>query len=668
MIKLANKRGISLIVLVITIIIMIIIAGAVILTLSGSGVITKSRLAKEGSDFAAIREAVELGKQNMLLTGEFDKNRINIPNIYEDDIEVTSTGAILIKYNPNTKILDMANAIKILGATYISNGFDEIQSLNGETAYAGETKLAKIIIEGKSEQDIPSGYTFYDYIESTGTQYINTGVIPNNNTSVEISYSTNISGKFVFGSRVANASSTDKFALYYSSSTVIYPQYGNNYVTPTVPAMNGIIQTDKLDKNCFYHNGSLLNTFATQSFQGTYPMFLFGLNEAGRIESRVYIGRIYNCKMWNNGTLIRNMIPSKRNSDNKIGMYDLVNNIFYSNAGTGVFSTGTQIILPTRDYPVTIKSVSDFDLVSNGKNYFNKDLYMDLEYSATYKHIPIQLKPNTTYKVSVNRRNGFTGAEGGYISIELDPTKLGTGHYVAIANPIYYNNNRSPYTTGADGLLYFSYIGITTESIRNYLNNTDIQIEEGSTETAYEPYQGGKINFPYTLRSLPDGTKDYIEIDNVNNKAKLYRNVGEKVLNGSETWLNPNNDNPRIPFGFKLPEISSSTDTIGTVICSSYTVNNTSESASGLPSCRKSKGGPIIWFFENKTNFPDLETFKSWIASQYVAETPVKVQYKLETPIVNDLPYEELQVEYPSTNIYTNSIVKPKIIGQVINK
>ena len=58
-----------------------------------------------------------------------------------------------------------------------------------------------------------------------------------------------------------------------------------------------------------------------------------------------------------------------------------------------------------------------------------------------------------------------------------------------------------------------------------------------ATATPYTPFQGMQtINLPYTLRSLPDGTKDYIEVDNVARTAKLYRHINEIILNGDSNW------------------------------------------------------------------------------------------------------------------------------------
>ena len=69
--KLNNKKGISLIVLVITIIVMIILAAAIILALDGSGIIGKAREAKIESNIANAKELLTLSWAEWeLMTGE----------------------------------------------------------------------------------------------------------------------------------------------------------------------------------------------------------------------------------------------------------------------------------------------------------------------------------------------------------------------------------------------------------------------------------------------------------------------------------------------------------------------------------------------------------------------------------------------------------------------
>ena len=55
--------------------------------------------------------------------------------------------------------------------------------------------------------------------------------------------------------------------------------------------------------------------------------------------------RLYSCKIYDNGTLVRDFIPAKKISDNKCGLWDKVTNAFYPNSGTGTFKAGPAITL-----------------------------------------------------------------------------------------------------------------------------------------------------------------------------------------------------------------------------------------------------------------------------------------------------------------------------------
>ena len=54
----------------------------------------------------------------------------------------------------------------------------------------------------------------------------------------------------------------------------------------------------------------------------------------------LFSGRIYSLKLYDGGDLVLNMIPARRNSDNVLGMYNLADGTFYTNAGTGTFTAG----------------------------------------------------------------------------------------------------------------------------------------------------------------------------------------------------------------------------------------------------------------------------------------------------------------------------------------
>ena len=58
-----------------------------------------------------------------------------------------------------------------------------------------------------------------------------------------------------------------------------------------------------------------------------------------------YFGRykIYSTRISEQGILVRDFVPCYRKSDNVIGLYDAVNNILYTNAGSGTFTKGGDI-------------------------------------------------------------------------------------------------------------------------------------------------------------------------------------------------------------------------------------------------------------------------------------------------------------------------------------
>ena len=98
------------------------------------------------------------------------------------------------------------------------------------------------------------------------------------------------------------------------------------------------------ENNNTYYDGVLKGTdvkFDLPS-QSTKTINIFATGGGGDT-SRI-AGRIYNCKIYDKSTtpktLVRDFIPCYRNSDNEIGLYDLVNDMFYTNSGTGTFIAG----------------------------------------------------------------------------------------------------------------------------------------------------------------------------------------------------------------------------------------------------------------------------------------------------------------------------------------
>lgn len=186
---------------------------------------------------------------------------------------------------------------------------------------------------------LPKGYTEVEYIQSSGTQYINTNFVPNQDTRVilDIEITDAISSiKSIFGVRTGTSSAA--FGMWITNG-VYYPQYGDvaYNAKPINKTTSGRVLID-MNKNVANVNGTSV-TFSKSTFNSGYPLFLLNMNSAGTVDTRMMNCKTYACQIYDNGTLVRDYIPCI-NSDGTAGLYDMVNGVFYGNAGTDSFAEG----------------------------------------------------------------------------------------------------------------------------------------------------------------------------------------------------------------------------------------------------------------------------------------------------------------------------------------
>lgn len=177
------------------------------------------------------------------------------------------------------------------------------------------------------------------FLESTGSQYIDTGYIPNSNTVIEASVAGLEVNCVPFGVRWTGTPTYDTLGLYFASVSpnmvVYWGNYQNNEVTRVdkhlqkkVGVKIGLTQID-IDGNQYpITRGSISNT---------YSLYLFGMNNMGEANT-LLSSRIYNLKIIENNTTLFDFIPVEYNN---IGyLYDKVSGEFFANQGTGKFVLG----------------------------------------------------------------------------------------------------------------------------------------------------------------------------------------------------------------------------------------------------------------------------------------------------------------------------------------
>ena len=207
------------------------------------------------------------------------------------------------------------------------------------------------------------GYTFtgwkianyipIEYIQSTGTQYIDTGVKQGNSDT----YATELKYKFVENPSTSGggASLCGTWRNGYSSwgqlytmndATSLWASNPNTQVSGSVTTQRNTIYTDKFEINVI--NGSVTrirnNITYTSSgfvFSPAFPdnVFLFAYNDGNNRPGQLSNAVLYSAKVWLNDTLVRDMIPVLDN-DGVPCMFDKVTQQFFYNQGTGQFIAG----------------------------------------------------------------------------------------------------------------------------------------------------------------------------------------------------------------------------------------------------------------------------------------------------------------------------------------
>lgn len=205
----------------------------------------------------------------------------------------------------------------------------------------------------KTPAILPSEYTQLEYIKCEGAQYINTGFIPTGNTRLILDFQLDRKdGQALFcgGRTAASGSDPVSYTAFFGNSagTIRRDYYGASKTTTKSWNAGDRIVFDA-NKNITTINGdsTLLSNFTLNtSSTSIMPIVLFTTCYQASSDSSITLSnsnwayyKVFSCKIYDNNTLARNFLPAK-NSSGTIGLYDTVTSKFYTNAGTGTFTTG----------------------------------------------------------------------------------------------------------------------------------------------------------------------------------------------------------------------------------------------------------------------------------------------------------------------------------------
>lgn len=204
------------------------------------------------------------------------------------------------------------------------------------TDSAGNTVYDRYKYVGLPDTRVPVEYTEVYSIGITNNSgpHINTGIVLKNNYSIEttmtfgaVNYYTN---RYYWGAN----DGTNYFRLQKPGTSILRVDYSGG--TSNTVGIDNAEYLIEVKNNKFYIDGSLSGNAVVPNIGDDYPLYLFGYNNQGSLNTNGTITTSFHTfKVWDeNGNIILDLVPC-RNYENEAGMYDVVSGQFFG----GSFST-----------------------------------------------------------------------------------------------------------------------------------------------------------------------------------------------------------------------------------------------------------------------------------------------------------------------------------------
>lgn len=396
-----------------------------------------------------------------------------------------TTISITDKNGTTTESIDLSNYAT---QTDLTNGLATKQ----DTLIAG----TDLEIVSATTPRLPEGFTELEWLQSDGACYIDLGIISYGNDEVEQKYqrpSTFESSIISWFGSIQN-SAVPRFSIGASSQSGVFA--GFNFTKPLAEYDNNIhiISLKKVGSTYYAGFDEATASYAPTS-ASTNPSinsYLFARNSSTITYDGTGTRIFYHKQNRFDGTPLLDLVPAKRDSDNALGMYNLVSNTFLGNSGTGTFTGGPEVIYPTT---TTINFTNDSGYI---KGIDSTDVITALGYTPYNSSNPNNYTSNVGTVTSVNNTqpdvNGNVSLTiPSQTDVRINNTSITSGGVANIVTNTAYNASSNKIATMSDA----TYTGGTGISIGtgNAINHTN-SITAGTIGTS-SATSGSTISVPY---------------------------------------------------------------------------------------------------------------------------------------------------------------------------
>ena len=227
-------------------------------------------------------------------------------------------------------------------------------------------------------EGLPKEYRRVQYIKSTGVEYIDTNLSAPEGFEVEIKINIDkVTGSWapILGAHEPSAPYKRNFIAYGSNKKMEMDAGDKITQTSVTLAGDDVIKASNVKNNFYLNvNGTTYNpTITTNSSNIAYSGRTLHLLHNNGYDLGYTTGKVYYCKITVGGALVRNFVPVARLTDNKIGLYDTINGVFYTNQGLGEFNAGPTLI-PSLGPASGLTPYKELEYIKNSSSKFSINL------------------------------------------------------------------------------------------------------------------------------------------------------------------------------------------------------------------------------------------------------------------------------------------------------
>ena len=523
---------------------------------------------------------------------------------------------------------------------------------------AADDILSLVAFGGTQQEGVPQEYTRLDRLQGDGNAYIDLGITLNQDDEIEVDFIFKYAaGSQIFGYR--DSASSKNITLFSGGGAgSLFMDFNNSDYTNYRLGTTGTDDaqyTAKISKakRALYsgtteivaNNTACPDTFTT----GNALLFFAGGSPSGTAK---FTGSILGVRIKDR----MNLVPAKRNSDDVLGMYDTITGQFFTNAaGSGAFIAGDPMT-PTPAYPADILCNNGvLKFTANEANYIADNVTLGYwlrnnngqpEASpANFYTAMMPVKPNTSYVCFGYTKD--TNVISGYNRIAWYDADG-----VWIRNSTYTANTPGIDTSPANAAFARFHCNPNgTEVTQDLVDSYNWVFQQGTAEVPYTPYSPTKVytDGPIETIAIKDDQnttvstatcEDLLSVGTYTDEQEIIsgvvtKKVGVKVLDGTENWQNLSGY-----FNLSKTDLGSNSTVMPSnshnIICSHFeTKDGTFTDGVGI-------GGSYVNFkYDSITTV--LADWKTWLAAQYNAGTPVIIIYPLATQTTNTVTPQPMQ-------------------------